>query len=78
MSPGYVATNLSLNAVTGDGTANGKMDPNTASGMAPADLAEQIVIAIANGDADLVVAGMSVRTQRVLRMLTDIAQWSLA
>jgi dehydrogenase/reductase SDR family member 7B len=27
--PGYVSTNLSLNAVTGDGTAYGRMDETT-------------------------------------------------
>ena len=70
VSPGYVATSLSLNALTGDGTPNGKTDPNTASGMAPADLAEQIVIAIANGDADLVVAGMGVSIYAEPHILT--------
>ena len=31
-SPGYIRTNLSKSAVTGDGTPHGKMDSATASG----------------------------------------------
>ena len=55
------------------------MDPNTASGMAPADLAEQIVIAIANGDADLVVAGTTTTLAIYIRSLfPDLFHWIMA
>merc|ERR1719211_151793 len=33
VNPGYVRTNLSLNARTGDGSLHNKMDENTAKGM---------------------------------------------
>ena len=36
ISPGYISTALSLNAVTGDGTKYGVTDETTKSGMDPA------------------------------------------
>jgi dehydrogenase/reductase SDR family protein 7B len=43
VSPGYINTNLSLNAVTGDGSKYGKMDKTTANGADPVDVAKQII-----------------------------------
>eukprot|EP00535_Pseudo-nitzschia_heimii_P002581 CAMPEP_0197176964 /NCGR_PEP_ID=MMETSP1423-20130617/2731_1 /TAXON_ID=476441 /ORGANISM="Pseudo-nitzschia heimii, Strain UNC1101" /LENGTH=298 /DNA_ID=CAMNT_0042626427 /DNA_START=225 /DNA_END=1117 /DNA_ORIENTATION=- len=57
VSPGYIRTNLSLSAVTGDGSAHGTMDETTANGADPRDVAVEILdTAIANGKADFVVA----------------------
>ena len=56
ISPGYIRTNLSLSALTGDGTAHGQMDENTAKGADPKDVAVQILNAVANGRNDFVVA----------------------
>jgi short-subunit dehydrogenase len=44
--PGYVRTSASLNALTGDGTAHGKMDQQTSSGLASAVCARRIAEAI--------------------------------
>lgn len=56
VSPGYVRTALSLNAVNGDGTNYGKMDETTAKGMDPKTLSGIILKAIADGKQDIVVA----------------------
>lgn len=40
--PGYVKTDVSLNAVTGSGGKHGKVDPSIARGVAPAACAEKI------------------------------------
>ena len=40
--PGYIATNITLNAIDGKGGKWGKMDPSIAKGVAPADCAETI------------------------------------
>jgi dehydrogenase/reductase SDR family member 7B len=40
--PGYVRTDVSLNAVTGDGGRHGKVDPSIARGVDPALCAEKI------------------------------------
>ena len=56
ISPGYVQTDLSLNAFNGDGSRYGKMDATTQNGMNPDYLAEAVANAIANGETDIIVA----------------------
>ena len=56
ISPGYIRTQLSLNALAGDGTAHGVMDDTTARGMSPEMVAKEIVMAIACGKRELVIA----------------------
>ena len=56
ISPGYIRTNLSLSALTGDGTAHGQMDENLANGADPKDVAVQLLNAVASGRGDFVVA----------------------
>eukprot|EP00533_Pseudo-nitzschia_delicatissima_P007044 CAMPEP_0116089376 /NCGR_PEP_ID=MMETSP0327-20121206/6392_1 /TAXON_ID=44447 /ORGANISM="Pseudo-nitzschia delicatissima, Strain B596" /LENGTH=384 /DNA_ID=CAMNT_0003580563 /DNA_START=44 /DNA_END=1198 /DNA_ORIENTATION=- len=56
VSPGYIRTNLSLSAVTGDGSAHGTMDETTANGADPRDVAVEILNKACKGDADFVVA----------------------
>ena len=41
--PGFIATDLSLNAVTGDGSKQGTMDVKTDSGMTPLQCAKKLV-----------------------------------
>lgn len=57
ISPGYIRTNLSLNAVTGDGSKYGVMDKNTATGWDPADVAQAILKAVRHRSKDVVLAG---------------------
>ena len=56
VSPGYIRTNLSKSALTGDGTAHGKMDVTTENGADPQDVAIEILDKVANGRNDFVVA----------------------
>jgi len=46
-SPGFVNTDVSRNALRGDGTLNNKMDPNQAAAISAENCAEQIVVAMA-------------------------------
>ncbi|XP_075879927.1 dehydrogenase/reductase SDR family member 7B isoform X2 [Nelusetta ayraudi] len=57
ISPGYIRTNLSLNAVTGDGSKHGVMDKNTATGRDPADVAQVVLKAVRHRSKDVVLAG---------------------
>lgn len=57
VSPGYVQTNLSVNAVTSDGTQYGVMDQTTSSGMDPSDAAENILIAILSERTEYILSG---------------------
>mgnify|MGYP003385389994 CR=1 FL=1 len=56
VSPGYVRTSLSVNAVNGDGTSYGKLDETTANGMDPKTLSAIILEAIVDKKKDVVAA----------------------
>lgn len=56
VSPGYIRTNLSMSAVTGDGQQYGKIDETTASGADPNDVAITVLNSVTKGKADFVVA----------------------
>ncbi|XP_006006985.1 dehydrogenase/reductase SDR family member 7B isoform X2 [Latimeria chalumnae] len=58
LSPGYIRTNLSLNAVTGDGSKYGVMDKNTAEGQDPAEVAKVVLKAVSCKKKDVVLAGI--------------------
>src|SRR3989441_4608573 len=51
--PGYVRTNVSMNALTGTGAPQRKMDPGTASGITPEVCAERIIAAAAAGKREV-------------------------
>ncbi|KAF4092953.1 hypothetical protein AMELA_G00026480 [Ameiurus melas] len=57
ISPGYIKTNLSLNAVTGDGSKYGVMDKTTAAGWDPVDVAHAVLKAVTYRQKDVVLAG---------------------
>lgn len=54
--PGSVATNVSRNALTADGSSRGKSDANIDGGDDPADLAAEILQAIENKTPELIFA----------------------
>jgi dehydrogenase/reductase SDR family member 7B len=58
--PGYVHTNVSVNALTSSGKAQNSMDPETANGLKPEDLAKSIIKAIKNKKEELVIGGKEV------------------
>jgi dehydrogenase/reductase SDR family member 7B len=55
--PGYIRTNVSRNALTGDGSAFGKMDRTHDHAMRPEECARRIVNAVAKRKQELVVGG---------------------
>lgn len=57
ISPGYIRTNLSVNAVTGDGSKYGVLDKTTAMGRDPNDVAQAILRAVRKKSKDVVLAG---------------------
>ena len=54
--PGSVATDVSRNALTGDGEKRGKSDRAIDNGIPPAEAAKRIVDAIAEGQREIIVA----------------------
>jgi short-subunit dehydrogenase len=55
--PGYIRTNVSRNALTGDGTALGTMDPTHQDAMLPKECARRIVNAVAKRKEESIVGG---------------------
>ncbi|XP_004868800.1 dehydrogenase/reductase SDR family member 7B isoform X2 [Heterocephalus glaber] len=56
ISPGYIRTNLSVNAVTSDGSRYGAMDRNTAQGRSPAEVAQDVLAAVGKKKKDVILA----------------------
>lgn len=57
VAPGYIKTNISYNALTGDGSAQNKMDKGQSDGMSPAKCAQKIVSAIEKEKNEVYVGG---------------------
>ncbi|XP_061567007.1 dehydrogenase/reductase SDR family member 7B [Cololabis saira] len=57
ISPGYIRTNLSLNAVTGDGSKYGVLDKTTVTGEDPTVVAHAVLKAVCQRSKDVVLAG---------------------
>ncbi|KAM9694685.1 dehydrogenase/reductase SDR family member 7B isoform 3-T4 [Trichechus inunguis] len=58
ISPGYIRTNLSLNAITADGSRYGAMDKTTAQGRSPADVARDVLTAVGKKKKDVILADL--------------------
>ncbi|XP_014358468.2 dehydrogenase/reductase SDR family protein 7-like isoform X1 [Papilio machaon] len=56
ISPGYVKTAVSINALTGTGQPHGVMDSSTATGFSADYVAERIVDTIVNKDNELIIS----------------------
>lgn len=59
--PGFIKTNVSVNALTGNGTAQGTMDAGQASGMPADECAKQIVRAIQQNKEEVYIGGKEVK-----------------
>ncbi|XP_009068978.1 PREDICTED: dehydrogenase/reductase SDR family member 7B isoform X1 [Acanthisitta chloris] len=59
VSPGYIQTNLSVNAVTADGSRYGVMDKTTAEGQTPAEVAQVVLSAVGQKKKEVLVAGLT-------------------
>jgi short-subunit dehydrogenase len=55
--PGFIQTNVSLNALKGDGTRHAKMDPGVANGMTAERCAEEILKGVAGHKLEFCVGG---------------------
>lgn len=67
--PGFIQTNVSINALTGDGTVQGTMDDATNKGLTAKAFAKQVSKALIKGEEYIVVAGrqekLAMRINRV-------------
>lgn len=79
ISPGYINTALSMNAVTGNGQAYGRMDAATATGANPDQVAKQILSEVLKESKDVILAPLAPRLAYYLRFLCPSAYfWIMA
>lgn len=57
VTPGWIRTNVTINALTGDGSQLNQMDPTTDKGMSPKVLAERMVRAIERQKEEVYIGG---------------------
>ena len=68
ITPGYIRTSISENALTGDGKAFGKVDSNIGKGMSADDCAEVIISKMEKGVAEIPVGkGMEMVALKIKR-----------
>lgn len=65
--PGYVKTNVSINALNGDGKKHGVMEEGQAKGMSPEKLAKRILRVIKRNREEVYVGGAEVLPHQVKR-----------
>jgi short-subunit dehydrogenase len=58
--PGFIRTDVSKNALTGDGAPLGTMDDATGNGMLPEVLAQQVLRAIEKGKEEVYIGGKEI------------------
>ncbi|XP_054993051.1 dehydrogenase/reductase SDR family member 7B isoform X1 [Sorex araneus] len=77
ISPGYIHTNLSLNAITSNGSRYGVMDKNTAEGRSPKEVAQDVLTAVGEKKKDVVLATLVPSLAIYLRTLAPGIFFSL-
>lgn len=70
--PGYITTNVSINALTGDGSSQGTMDTKTAAGMQPSIAASKMLKAIAKNKLEVYVGGTETWAVQLKRFMPTI------
>lgn len=69
ISPGYIKTSLSLNALTGNGAKYGKMDDSTENGTSADKMAKSILSTILRDENDVILSQISGKFAYWLRFL---------
>lgn len=70
--PGKVKTNISVNALTEDGSKHNKMDPSTESGTSAADCAAQIIQALKSNQEEIFIGGKELRAIWIKRFFPKL------
>ena len=72
LCPGFVKTDVSINALTGDGRPLGQMDDAQARGLSPDRFAEQALVAIAARKREVYIAGPERRAIWLNRLMPGL------
>ena len=75
VSPGFIKTNISVNAVTKDGSAYQQMDKSQANGMDPSLCATRIVRAVRKDRKELLVGNKELIMVYIRRFIPALYHW---
>ena len=70
--PGKIKTNISINAITGDGGKHNKMDESQEKGLSAKECARQILSGIKNNKEELFIGGKELRAIWVKRFFPNL------
>lgn len=73
--PGYVNTNVTINALTGDGSPNKVKAESTAGGLSPAVFARKAIRAIAAEKDEALIGGKELVTIYLQRFFPSLLRW---
>ena len=73
--PGYVKTNVSINALTAAGESQNTMDKSTENGMHPSKLAKKIVRSIERNRKELITGGPEILVVYIKRFFPGLFYW---
>jgi len=76
--PGYINTDISRNALKGDGSTHDILDPNQAKGISAQACADAIVRGIKNNRAEVIIAGSEKRYVWIKNLLPGMYRNALA
>ena len=75
--PGFIKTNVSLNAITGDGGKHGLMDSGQLTGMDAAECARQIWAAVAAGREEVLIGAKEALFVRIKRHFPSVMSYAI-
>ncbi len=75
--PGFIKTNVSLNAITGDGGTHGLMDSGQLGGMEPAECARQIWAAVTTDREEVLIGAKEALFVRLKRYLPGLMSYAI-
>jgi short-subunit dehydrogenase len=70
--PGFIATDISLNAVVGDGTKQGTMDAKTGAGMTPLECAKKLAKGVEKRKAQILIGRYEIFAAHVNRFFPSL------
>ncbi len=70
--PGKIKTNVSLNAVTSDGSTHGQMDESHVNSMSPEQCAKEIIMAMKKGKEEVLIGGKELKAVFVKRFFPKL------
>src|SRR5690606_29955062 len=70
--PGFIRTNVSVNAITADGTAQGEMEDAQANGMRPDECAKEILSAMIRMKEEVYIGGKETLAIYIKRLVPTV------